>query len=176
MSFVRQEELIWNILLYFERTVNIFYTTVVISALVSQEKTCAFTVSQYTTAAPFLRLINTPLTFISYPITGRYGPSRLQEVEASRISRKSANESGEVVSPTHRPSLPTGKFPSTHFCSRLSWPQGHNANRGIKSLKNSSDPIRNQTRDLPACSSVPQPRTLNKFRTLEAIPQLCSCF
>jgi hypothetical protein len=30
----------------------------------------------------------------------------------------------------------------------------------IKSLKNSSDSIGNQTRDLPACSAVPQPTVL----------------
>jgi hypothetical protein len=30
----------------------------------------------------------------------------LQEVEASRISRKSAHESGKVVRPTHWPPLP----------------------------------------------------------------------
>jgi hypothetical protein len=40
---------------------------------------------------------------------------------------------------------------------RLSRPQGHTSARGIKSLKNSSDPIGNRTRDLPACSAVPQP-------------------
>ena len=34
----------------------------------------------------------------------------------SRISRKSAQVGGEVVSPTHRPSLPPGRIPDTHFC------------------------------------------------------------
>jgi hypothetical protein len=40
---------------------------------------------------------------------------------------------------------------------RLSRPQGHNATGRIKSIKNSSDFIGNGTRDLPACSAVPQP-------------------
>jgi hypothetical protein len=35
---------------------------------------------------------------------------------APRISRQSALEGGKVVSPAHRPSLPPGKIPGTHFC------------------------------------------------------------
>ena len=38
----------------------------------------------------------------------------------------------------------------------LSRPQGHNSTGSIKSLKNSSDPIGNRTRDLSACSAVPR--------------------
>jgi len=34
----------------------------------------------------------------------------------SQISRQSALEGGKVVSPTHRPPLPPGNIPSTHFC------------------------------------------------------------
>jgi len=34
----------------------------------------------------------------------------------SQISRQSAHEGGKVVSPTHRPPLPPGKIPGTHFC------------------------------------------------------------
>jgi hypothetical protein len=67
-----------------------------------------------------------------------------------RISRQLAYEGGKAVSPTHRPSLPPGRIPGTHFCQRLSRPQGYNATGRIKSLKNSSDPIGNRTRDLPA--------------------------
>jgi len=40
----------------------------------------------------------------------------------SQISRHSAHESGKVVSPTHRPPLPPGNIPGTHFCKRLSHP------------------------------------------------------
>jgi hypothetical protein len=36
-------------------------------------------------------------------------------------------------------------------------PQGHNATGRIKSLKNSSYSIGTRTRDLPICSTVPQP-------------------
>jgi hypothetical protein len=34
----------------------------------------------------------------------------------SQISRQSAHESGKVVSPMHRPPLPPGNIPDTHFC------------------------------------------------------------
>jgi len=44
----------------------------------------------------------------------------------------------------------------THFCKRLSEPQCHSAAERITSMKNSSDKIGNKTRDLPACSAVPQ--------------------
>ena len=38
------------------------------------------------------------------------------EVEAPRISRQSAQEDCEVVSPKHRPPSATGDIPCTHFC------------------------------------------------------------
>jgi len=34
----------------------------------------------------------------------------------SQISKQSAHESGQVVSPTHQPPLPPGNTPGTHFC------------------------------------------------------------
>jgi hypothetical protein len=37
-------------------------------------------------------------------------------VSGSRISRQSAHEGGKFVSPTHRPFLPPGMIPGTHFC------------------------------------------------------------
>jgi len=38
----------------------------------------------------------------------------------TQISRQSAHEGGKLVSPTHRPPLPPGNIPGTHFCYRLS--------------------------------------------------------
>ena len=35
---------------------------------------------------------------------------------SSQISRESAHEGGKVVSPMHRPPLPPGNIPGTHFC------------------------------------------------------------
>ena len=97
-----------------------------------------------------------------------YRPLGLQEVGAPRISRQSALEGGKAVSPTHRPPLPPGRIPGTRFCQRLSRPQGHNAARRNKSLKNSSDPIGNLTHDLPAFSAVPQPTAPPRTKTLHA--------
>jgi hypothetical protein len=68
-----------------------------------------------------------------------------------------AQDGGKVVSLTHRPSLPSGNTPGTHFCLRLSRPQGHSATGRISSLKNSNDTIGNRTRDLPVCSVVSKP-------------------
>jgi hypothetical protein len=71
--------------------------------------------------------------------------------------RQLAQEGGKVVSPTHWPPLPPGINPGTHFCQRMSRPQGHSATRRIMSMKKSSDTIGNRTCDLPVCSTVPQP-------------------
>jgi len=38
-----------------------------------------------------------------------------------------SQDSGKVVSLTHRPPLPPGNAPGTHFCQRLSRPEGHSA-------------------------------------------------
>jgi hypothetical protein len=66
-----------------------------------------------------------------------------------------AQDGGKVVSLTHRPPLPQENTPGTHFCQRLSRPQGHIATGRIMLSKNSNDTIGNQTRDLPVCSVVP---------------------
>ena len=66
-----------------------------------------------------------------------------------------AENGGKVVSLTHRPPLPRGKTPGTHFCWRLSQLQGHSETGRIMSLKNSNDTIGNRNRDLPVCSVEP---------------------
>ena len=54
----------------------------------------------------------------------------------------------------HRPPLPPGNIPGTHFCWMLSQPQGQCAAGRFMSIKNSNDTIGNRTRDLPNCSAV----------------------
>jgi hypothetical protein len=66
-----------------------------------------------------------------------------------------AQEGGKVVSLTHRPPLLPGNSPGTHFYSRLSRPQGHNAIGRFMSMKNSNDTIWDRTSDLPICSTAP---------------------
>jgi hypothetical protein len=46
------------------------------------------------------------------------------------------------------------------FLLEAEWPQGHSAAGSIRSIEKSNDLIGNRTRDLPACSVVPQPTTL----------------
>ena len=41
---------------------------------------------------------------------------RVSGVQGSQISRLSAHLGGKVVSPRHRPPLPPGNIPGTHFC------------------------------------------------------------
>jgi hypothetical protein len=60
--------------------------------------------------------------------------------------------------------LPPRKIPGTHFCLRLSRPQGHSAAGRIRSIEKCNDLIGNRTRDLEACSIVPQPTTLPRAR------------
>src|SRR5215469_6409113 len=86
-------------------------------------------------------------------LTGPEGSRRL----GSQILKQSAHEGGKVVSPTHRPPLPPGNIPGTHFCQRLSRPHGHSAAGRIMSMKNSTDTIGNRSRALTVCSAVPQP-------------------
>jgi hypothetical protein len=69
-------------------------------------------------------------------------------------------DGGEGVSLTHRPPFTSKKIPGTHFCYRLSRPQGHSAAGRIRSIEKSNDLIASRTRDLPACSTVPQPTML----------------
>jgi hypothetical protein len=50
-----------------------------------------------------------------------------------------------------------GNIPGTHFCYSLNQPQGHCAVGRVVSMNNSNDTKGNRTRNLPACSAVPQP-------------------
>ena len=90
-----------------------------------------------------------------YPSTGLDRPIGFQEVEAYKTSRKSALEGAKVVSPTHRPPLSL----QVRFLVLISvrvWVDSRVLLRPEGLMKNSNNPIRSRTRDLPACSAVPQ--------------------
>jgi hypothetical protein len=69
---------------------------------------------------------------------------------------------GEVVSLTRQSPFNPRKIPATHFCYRLSGPQGHSAAGKVRSSEKSNDLIGNRTCDLAACSIVPQSTTLSR--------------
>jgi hypothetical protein len=75
------------------------------------------------------------------PATGPVWPRWFQAVRAPRFSWHSAHEGGKVVSLMHRPPLPPGNVPGTHFHQGLSWPQGHGAVGRNISLKNPVTPL-----------------------------------
>jgi len=50
---------------------------------------------------------------------GKLAYYRHHEVEASRIYRQLAHESGNVFSCMHEPSLPPGDIAGAHFCYRV---------------------------------------------------------
>ena len=66
-----------------------------------------------------------------------------------------AQDGGKVVSPTHRPPLPPGNAPGTHFCQRLSRPQDHSAIGSIYVNEKSTDTSWDRKSDLPICSTAP---------------------
>jgi len=63
-----------------------------------------------------------------------------------KVARLSALRTGRLYTP--------GNTPGTHFCQRLSRPQGHNMAERILLMKNFNDTIGNRTRAVPH-STVP---------------------
>ena len=88
----------------------------------------------------------------SNSLTGLYMPWGFHEVEAPRFRDSRHVKVVRLALSTCR-LYPPGNIPGTHFCYRLSRPQGHSAAGNIMSMKYSG----NRTRNLPACSTVPQP-------------------
>jgi hypothetical protein len=50
------------------------------------------------------------------PLQVLTGPEGSRRLRLPDLLRQSAHEGGKVVSPTHRPPLPPGNIPGTHFC------------------------------------------------------------
>jgi hypothetical protein len=73
---------------------------------------------------------------------------RFQDNRHMKVVRMSTLCTGHLYPPRN--------IPDTHFCFALNKPYGHSAVGRIMSMKNFNATIRNRTRDLPACSAVPQ--------------------
>jgi len=74
------------------------------------------------------------------PLQARSGPEGSRKLSFPDFVTK-AQDGSKVVSLTHRLPLPPGNAPGTHFCQRLSRPQGHSAIGRIMSMKNSNETI-----------------------------------
>jgi hypothetical protein len=89
----------------------------------------------------------------SDPITGTDRPRGFQEVEAPRFHDIRHMKVERLPAPRTDRLYPPRNIPGTHFCYRLSQPQGPSA-AGRMSMKNSSDIIGNRTRYLPASATA----------------------
>jgi hypothetical protein len=73
-------------------------------------------------------------------------------VETSRFPHFLENrltDGGEVVGLNLRPPVTPRKIPGTHFCWRLSRPQGHSVAGRIRSIEKCNELIGSRTRSLP---------------------------
>jgi hypothetical protein len=95
------------------------------------------------------------------PVTGREGPYGCEKSRLPHFVDNRLTDGGEVVSLTRRsPFTPPGRFLGLISVRGGDDPRAIMRLEGLGQLKKSSDLIENQTRDLPACSLVPQPTTL----------------
>jgi hypothetical protein len=96
----------------------------------------------------------------SYICNRPWRPLRLWDVEVPTFCLDSRlTDGGKVVSPMRWPTFNPQKIPGTHFCYRLSWPQGHSAAGRIRLIEK-IHLIGTRSHDIPACNIVPQPTTL----------------
>jgi hypothetical protein len=94
------------------------------------------------------------------PVTGRGGPWGCETSRFLHFLDNRLRDSSEVVRITLGRPLPSLRFLVLVYIKWLSRPQGHNAVGRITPIEKSNELIGNRTRDLPACSIVPQPTTL----------------
>jgi hypothetical protein len=85
------------------------------------------------------------------PVTSCGGPWGCGMLRFPHSLDNQLTDGSEVVGFMHWPPFTPRKIPGTHFCYRLSQPQGHIVAGRIRSIKKSNDLIWNQTHDLLAC-------------------------
>jgi hypothetical protein len=108
--------------------------------------------------SPFL--INFFKRIKSYPCNRPWRPMGLSHVEAPIFSRQSAHRRRWGCQP-YAPATPCPQEDSWYsFLLEAKPTIGLSAAGRIRSIEKSNDLIGNWTRDLPACSIVPQPTTL----------------
>ena len=78
-----------------------------------------------------------------------------------KVARLSALRTGRLY--------PPGKTPGTHFCCRLSRPQGHSATGRITSMKNPNDRIGNRTRSASTNCATTYP--VRRWWVVKCIPR-----
>jgi hypothetical protein len=90
---------------------------------------------------------------------------------SAQISRQSAHKGGKVVSTTHRPPLPPRKY-----CWYLFLLEAESTSEPLRiiSTKKSNATIGNRTRDIPACSAVPQPTAPLRVPLSPIYPMFCT--
>jgi hypothetical protein len=103
----------------------------------------------------------------NYPCNRPWRPTGCETTRLPHFLDNRLTDGGEVVSLTRRPPFTHRMIFVTHFCYRLSLPQGHSAAGRIR-FKKSSNLVGNRTRDLPACSIVPLPYTYKALQKVNA--------
>jgi hypothetical protein len=94
-------------------------------------------------------------------VTGREGPLGCETSRLPHFLDNQPTDGGADVSLTRQPAALYLQEDSWYsFLLEAEWTPGHSGAGRIRSNEKSKDLIGNRTRDLPACSIVPQPTTL----------------
>jgi hypothetical protein len=101
------------------------------------------------------------ISHVAIAVTGPEGPQGCEKLRLTHFLDIRLTDGGEVISLTQRPPFTHRKIPGTHFCYRLSRPQGHSAAGRIRPIEKSINLIGNRILDLPACSILPQTTKLS---------------
>jgi hypothetical protein len=97
-------------------------------------------------------------------LTGHGGPQKFKTLKPPHFPNNRFTDGSKVVSLMHRPPLTPSLSPFLKDISVRGWSiprsQGHSSAGRIRSIQNSTDLLGTRMRDTPACSTVPQPTTL----------------